>query len=140
AGSPLDNPPQPAPANPPVLVPAQPLAIPPVPAVNETLRYWVFGVEMPRVMINEVFAEYNYQAPLTMTPPPIPVHVWTELFCPMPAAPAAGTVPTYDTTDNTPVQLVVPPTPTTTQTNIAPYRVMLANTQAAAGGPLLPRP
>src|SRR5262249_5603101 len=110
------------------------------PPVNETLKYWVFGVEMPRVVINEVFAEYNYQGGVTMTPPAIPVHVWAELFCPMPGGPATGT--TYDSTDNLNVPLAVGPgfLGAAAQPVYAPYRVMLTDTQTAPGGPLLPRP
>jgi hypothetical protein len=128
------NAPPAAPSNPPLLVQATPAA----PAVNETLKYWVFGVEMPRVVLNEVFAEYNYQTGVTTTPPAMPVHVWAELFCPL-SQPVAGS--NWDQSDNTNVQLVVQPTGTSGAANIAPYRVMIANTQQAPnGGPLLPRP
>src|SRR5262249_41328661 len=127
----------PEPANSPVLIPG---ATPPPPApVYETLKYWVFGTEMPRVVLNEVFTEYN--DPPSLVPPPFPytvnINVWAELFCPMPAAGSATT----DATDVNPVLLAVPPGAAPAQTPYAPYRITIADTVTAAnGGPLLPRP
>src|SRR5262249_50281413 len=57
--------------NPPMLLPAA------TPPVGELLRYWVFGVEMPRVVLNEVFAEYNFKGP-PPTANPVPINVWAE--------------------------------------------------------------
>jgi hypothetical protein len=122
------------PANPPVLVPATKTT----PAVNETLKYWVFGVEMPRVILNEVFGEYNVNTAIAGTYPNTPVNTWVELFCPM-TAPVAGS--TWDPSDNQAVALALPATKTSMNTaTIAPYRVMLGNNQTALGGPLMPRP
>jgi hypothetical protein len=105
------------------------------PPVGELLRYWVFGVEMPRVVLNEVFAEYNYVKGPPATPNPVQINVWAELFCPMPQAVPA----TVDPTDNAIVSLAVTPTANSTPVTIAPYRVMLANTDTHPGGPLIPR-
>jgi hypothetical protein len=116
--------------NPPMLLPGAT----PQP-VGETLKYWVFGTELPRVLVNEVFAEYNFAGPAPSTNP-VPVKVWAELFCPMPTPNPNGT---YEPSDNGNVMLVVPQGATTGPT-FAPYRVMLASTCQAAGGPLLPRP
>jgi hypothetical protein len=136
-GSNPPPPPPPAPgvpSNPPVLIPATATQ----PAVYETLKYWVFGVEMPRVLLNEVFVEYNDPPTATSTPPyPLNINVWAELFAPMPNTVSA----TVDQTDAAPVLLAVPQGAAPAQTPYAPYRIVIADTAAAAtGGPLLPRP
>jgi hypothetical protein len=67
--------------------------------------WYVYGNEMPRVLINEVYAEYDNktsdQAPPTpprTTPPPpyatgYQVNVWVELYNPIPMDPRAPLVP-----------------------------------------------
>jgi hypothetical protein len=116
--------------NSPVLVQGPPTT------VYETLKYWVFGVEMPRVVLNEVFTEENDPPKPGQTAPyNFNINVWAELFCPMPNA-VSGTV---DVTDPNAVLLAVP-MQQAGQVTYAPYRVTLANTVTAAGGPLAPRP
>ncbi len=102
------------------------------------LRYWVFGVEMPRIVINEVFTEYNNPPTPGQQPPyTIPVNVWAELFCTMPQA---LNNPALDSTDINPIPLLVAPQ-LNTQSAYAPYRVVITNTNSALnGGPLFPRP
>jgi hypothetical protein len=43
-------------------------------------KYQVYGIELPRLVINEVLAEY--QAPLAGTAGPVTVRVWVELWYP----------------------------------------------------------
>jgi hypothetical protein len=50
---------------------------------DQTLRipkYQVYGIELPRLVINEVLAEY--QAPPAGTAGPVTVNVWVELWYP----------------------------------------------------------
>jgi hypothetical protein len=122
----------PTPATSPVLIPATPTA----PAVYETLKYWVFGTELPRVVLNEVFVEYNDPPAATATPPyTVNVNVWAELLCTMPNAVSA----TVDQTDANAVLLGVP-APQKTQAPYAPYRIVIADTvPTGTGGPLVSR-
>ena len=54
----------------------------PVPTVEATPLYWVFGTELPRVVINEVLAEYTVpQNPAANTP--YANNFWVELYNPM---------------------------------------------------------
>jgi hypothetical protein len=99
----------------------------------ELPRYWVFGTELPRVVLNEVLAEY--QLPAKAVPARIDVKVWAELFNPLPAGPALATVQPLD---GRPIPLYVSGLGGTL--GYAPYRVVLANTNTNPGGPLLPRP
>jgi hypothetical protein len=106
----------------------------------ELPRYWVFGTELPRVVLNEVLTEYE--------PPPDPgpdparpgagrfdVRVWVELFNPLPAGPLP---PGAQPQDARPVPLYV--APGGGKPGYGPYKVVLANTNRNPGGPLLPRP
>jgi hypothetical protein len=99
----------------------------------ELPRYWVFGTELPRVVLNEVLAEY--QLPAKPTPAPVSIKVWAELFNPLPAGPNPAAVQPLD---GQPVPLYVPGSGVAA--GYAPYQLVLANTNTSAGGPLLPRP
>src|SRR5262249_50750885 len=122
----------PTPATSPVLIPATATT----PAVYETLKYWVFGTELPRVVLNEVFVEYNDPPGATATPPyTVNVNVWAELMCTMPNVVSA----TVDPTDANAVLLGVP-APQKTQAPYAPYRIVIADTVPnGTGGPLVSR-
>jgi hypothetical protein len=107
---------------------------------QELYRYWVFGTELPKIVLSEVFAEY--------TPPKTGiantktnVNVYAEFVNPLPAlVPAANQGP-WDASDASNVILFVPPNGAGT-TPYAPYRVVIANTvptSAVGGGPLTPR-
>jgi hypothetical protein len=52
--------------------------------------YWVFGTELPRILINEVLGEYtlptNNQNPPTAQSGTFNVNLWVELYNPMPAS------------------------------------------------------
>jgi hypothetical protein len=100
----------------------------------ELPRYWVFGTELPRVVLNEVLTEYQLPRPRRGRAV-FPVRVWAELFNPLPAGPLP---PAAQQQDALPVPFFVPadgPLP-----GYAPYKIILANTNTNAGGPLLPRP
>jgi hypothetical protein len=97
----------------------------------ELPRYWVFGTELPRVVVNEVLTEYAL--PARREPGTFPVRVWVELFNPLPGGTPAGAQPL----DSLPVPLYV--TARGGGRGFSPYRVVIANTNPGAGGPLLPR-
>jgi hypothetical protein len=98
----------------------------------ELPRYWVFGTELPRVVLNEVLAEY--QLPAQPVPGPIAVKVWSELFNPLPAGSAPTTAQPMDAQ---PVPFYLPGNGVVG--GYAPYQLILADTNTSPGGPLLPR-
>lgn len=98
----------------------------------ELPRYWVFGTELPRVVLNEVLAEYQLTVP--PTPGPVDVKVWAELFNPLPAGSSSLAVQPLDAQL---VPLYVPGAGVVP--GYAPYQLVLANTNISPGGPLLPR-
>jgi hypothetical protein len=86
--------------------------------------YWVFGTEMPKVILNEVLVEALNPNP-SADPSPIPaesVKVWIELFNTMPTAGGANTQPQ----DNYRVPLFM--TFPGGGTGYSPYRVTIAQT------------
>jgi hypothetical protein len=99
----------------------------------ELPRYWVFGTELPRVVVNEVLAEY--QLPPQGGSGAFPVRVWVELLNPLPAGPLQAAAQQQDAV---PVPFFVPPEGV--RPGYSPYRVALTGTNTNAGGPLLPRP
>jgi hypothetical protein len=112
--------------------PAYPAGNPDVPA------YWVYGTELPRVVINEVLGEYtlptNNGAPPTATAGPFGVKVWVELFNPMPAATnataTANNTATFQPIDALPVPLFHASTGANAAYN--PYELIIANNNLAA--------
>jgi hypothetical protein len=52
----------------------------------ELPRYWVFGTELPRVVVNEALAEYQLPANPATTPCYL-TNIWVELHNPFPVAP-----------------------------------------------------
>jgi hypothetical protein len=107
----------------------------------EIFKYWVFGTELPRIVVNEVFAEASEPAPAAGAT--VTVNLWAELVNTMPAiAPAAGQGP-WDATDANNIILYVPTVPGANPPNgYAPYRVVIAappGPPPGAGGPLTPR-
>jgi hypothetical protein len=56
---------------------------------GELLKYWVFGIELPRVVLNEVLTEYTLP---TMTGS-FNVNFWVELYNPLPTTPSSPTNP-----------------------------------------------
>ncbi len=95
----------------------------------ELPRYWVLGTELPRIVVNEVLAEYRVPAPGR-----VDVKVWAELFNPLPAGPVPAAVQPLDAQ---PVPLYV--SGAGGARGYAPYQLVLANTNTNPGGPLLPR-
>jgi hypothetical protein len=71
---------------------------------EENPRYWVFGTELPRIVVNEVLTEYTPAA----TPQANGAYfnyVWVELYNPM--DPAVANAPNPNTTDGAPVPLMM---------------------------------
>jgi hypothetical protein len=116
----------------------------------ELPKYWVFGTELPKVVINEVLAEYvtpldAFGKPATGKGNQFPVRVFAELFNPMPSAAQLGgafpaTVQQQDSPAN-PIPLYVAasgPNP-----GYSPYNVVLADSFGNPGiqaAGLLPSP
>lgn len=98
----------------------------------ELPRYWVFGTELPRVVLNEVLAEYQLPAP--PVPGSVAIKVWAELANPLPAPPAQAAA---EPLDSQPIPLYV--SASGIAPGFAPYQLVLANTNTTPGGPLLPR-
>jgi hypothetical protein len=99
----------------------------------ELPRYWVFGTELPHVVVNEVLTEC--QLPPRGASGRMEVKVWVELFNPLPPGPSpAGAQPL----DGQSAPLYV-----SADGNLpgyASYQVVLANTNTSPTGPLLLRP
>jgi hypothetical protein len=99
----------------------------------ELPRYWVFGTELPRVVVNEALTEY--QLPPRGSAGRVEVRTWVELFNPLPGGPTPAGAQVQD---GLPVPVHVPAVEG--RPGYAPYRVVIANTNLNPGGPLLPRP
>ncbi|HZY85451.1 MAG TPA: hypothetical protein VFE78_11515, partial [Gemmataceae bacterium] len=87
----------------------------------ELPRYWVFGTELPHVVVNEALAEYR-----DLAAAPTQVRVWVELHNPVPA-PTAGRA--LQAQDGLPVRFQIdgaPQSVTNKPAPYAPYRVVLA--------------
>ncbi|HEY7309081.1 MAG TPA: hypothetical protein VH643_06890, partial [Gemmataceae bacterium] len=56
-------------------------------------NYWVFGTELPKVVLNEVLAEATNPSPAAAAAATESVKVWLELFNTMPATVATNTQP-----------------------------------------------
>jgi hypothetical protein len=99
----------------------------------ELPRYWVFGTELPRVVLNEVLAEYHL--PDLNTSGTFAVRVFAELFNPLPAGPPPAATQPQDS-----LTVLLSITGPAGPGGYSPYRVVIANTNTSPGGPLLPRP
>lgn len=108
--------------------------IPPAPTtINgynaELPVYWVFGTELPRILINEVLGEYTLPA----NSDTFNVNVWVELFNPMASSAALNSAQsaltnngsTLQPLDALPVPLWIPASGSVPAYN--PYRVVIAN-------------
>src|SRR5437660_7276920 len=84
--------------------------------------YWVFGVELPRIVVNEVMTEY---APDPINPAKVNVKVWTELLNPMLLP--TQTPPTVNQIDTMEVPFYIAD-PAGAKPPILPYRLVLAAT------------
>jgi hypothetical protein len=110
--------------------------IPAAPAGNADVpTYWVYGTELPRVVINEVLGEYtlptNNLSPPTAVTGPFTVKLWVELFNPMPTgatvtATATANQTTLQPQDALPVPLYHVGNGTTIP-SYNPYQVVIAN-------------
>jgi hypothetical protein len=103
----------------------------PAPAGNPDVpTYWVFGTELPRIVINEVLGEYTYNPYPPKNNQTVNVNVWVELFNPLPApATVTATATTNQTVlqplDSTPEVLYMPVSGTAPAYN--PYQLVIAN-------------
>ena len=97
------------------------------PAGEQLPRYWVFGTELPSVVLNEVMTEYAVPDPTT--PGVFRVKVWAELYHPVSDIPAPdpGRPP-----DVRPLSLFA----RTAQGGYSPYRIVIGNTNASPRTPL----
>ena len=111
-------------------------------AAEAVLTYWVFGTELPAVVLNEVNTEYTIPAPTATTPnPQFNVLVWTELYCPFPVPlnPNNPSVQPQDNQNAAGIPLYIPGAGGLQP--ISPYKVAIANRNTTANfGPLYPPP
>lgn len=127
------------------------LANPADPPAQQVPLYWVFGTELPRVVVNEVMAEADVPTPPPAGNPatPFQVNTWVELFntsrnTTKNAASLDRTAVVTDRgivgadgaskLDNRDIPLYVPAAGGLT--DYAPYRVIVARTDPRGGGPL----
>jgi hypothetical protein len=114
------------------------------PPNDQLLKYWVFGTELPRVVLNEVYSEYQYTV-VGGVPAngPIKINIWAELFNPLATQamlPASQQPPNVQGLDFNPVRLYVPQVDVT-KPAYSPYVVTVADVgDLTNGGPLLQRP
>jgi hypothetical protein len=85
------------------------------PTSPECFKHWVFGTELPRVVLNEALAEYTKVGP-PPTPPTYSTKFFAELYCPIPTGTA-----TTNPLDSQPVPLYV--NPTSSLSGFSPYRI-----------------
>jgi hypothetical protein len=103
---------------------------------RELPRYWVFGVELPHVLLNEVLAEYQEPAPAQRTPGAgYDVRLWVELHNPFQVPPAG-----LDPRDGLPVALHVPALPPGTSAAASANDAAFAPYQLVVADGLVPRP
>jgi hypothetical protein len=95
--------------------------------------YWVFGTELPRVVLNEALVEYVIPpAPASgQGPTNFSVKTWVELFNPVPPPPVPGNTQPQD---GNPVPLYVPGPSGTAAGAYSTHQVVLAPTNPAAAG------
>jgi hypothetical protein len=96
----------------------------------ELPKYWVFGTELPHVVVNEALAEYTDQAAPPGRTPPTTVKVWVELYNPFVVPQGSRLQPQ----DGFPVPLRVEAVPRSLVNQPAaygPYRLVVANGLAA---------
>jgi hypothetical protein len=88
--------------------------------------YWVFGTEMPKVLINEVLAEF---APPAANPGQTTVNVFVELFNPI----AVDTTGTAQAQDSAAVPFYVPTPANNTGNAYNPYILVVSDNNVLAG-------
>jgi hypothetical protein len=104
---------------------------------NEMPTYWVFGTELPRVLVNEVLAEFK-QTAVTLTTGTVDVRLFVELCNPLPNAAAyGGNFPTsVQPAEKLGVPLYVAAT-ANSGPGYSPYRVVLGGNNTATSKPIL---
>jgi hypothetical protein len=98
---------------------------PPVPD-PELPKYWVFGTELPRVLVNEVLAEFRISPTLGPGISRTTVRVWVELHNPLETPPATANIQPQD---GFPVRFKIDAlagSVTKKDAGYSPYRVVLA--------------
>ena len=104
---------------------------------EQVFSYWVFGTELPPVVLNEVNTEYTIPKPTKTNPnPQFSVNVWTELYCPFPQGPTNPSVQPQDNAAAPGSSIPLYVAAAGAQAAYSPYKVVLANTNTNAGGPL----
>jgi hypothetical protein len=104
-----------------------------LPSTNDLPRYWVFGTELPKVVLNEVSAqcENGINGQNTSPAPPYHVGIWAELY----NTTARQQIPTTaqgQVQDLFPVPLVCGDGVTTPY--YAPYQIVVGASSTATGG------
>jgi hypothetical protein len=107
------------------------------PQPDNTPLYWVFGTELPRVVINEVLMQYNaptLQAGQTSVQPgqTFTTNVWVELYNPMELKPSAN--PNVSVANTQPTMLGMPSVATLGQTQNGNNGAFAAGDTGAAYG------
>jgi hypothetical protein len=104
------------------------------PTVDQNPSYWVFGTELPKVLINEVLGEYPQPPAAGGT---FNVNVFVELYNPLPAPPATSG---YDPADGAAVPLYMAAQPGNTGAAYNPYQLVIAdnNINVVSGAATLP--
>ena len=104
---------------------------------NEMPTYWVFGTELPRVLVNEVLAEYK-QTQVTPTTGTVDINVIVELCNPLPGAASYGGIfpTTVQPAEKLGVPLYIAPT-ANSGPGYSPYRVVIAGNNSAKSKPIL---
>jgi hypothetical protein len=97
------------------------------PANAEVFRYWVFGTELPRIVVNEVLTEYTLPVDAMGNPMagPVPVNFWVELYNPLPTTAASATNP-LQPLDTQPVPLYVGPAGSANQA-FSPFQILIGD-------------
>ncbi len=109
---------------------------------NEMPTYWVFGTELPRVLVNEVLAEFKKTpSAVGATTGTVDLRLAVELCNPLPnAASYGGTYPTnLQPADQLGVPLYIPGT-ASSGAGYSPYRVVVGGMNVSTGVPILPDP
>jgi hypothetical protein len=103
----------------------------PTPAGEQLPRYWVFGTELPSVVLNEVMTELARSDPIT---PGVLVKVWAELYHPVVDIPSPDPI---RPPGPRPVPLFAS---TGRRDGYSPYQIVIATTSTSPRTPLFDHP
>ena len=122
-------------------IPVWPATLPATTGNPDVPAYWVFGTELPRIVINEVLGEYTLQTNNAAPPAAsngannVNVNIWVELFDPLPApasvtAAATANQSVLQPQDSLAVPLYYPAVGSAPVYN--PYQLVIANNNITA--------